>query len=223
MTALTQRLAGDRAAQIILGLSALFGLAYLFHDFGLAAPYPGNVVIKAAGIILLAGFALQQKHPVLALGLFLGSLGDIFLALEPTQLAAGIGAFGLGHLVYIYLFARIRLTHGGRAGWSRIAALALAAYGVVILSWLQPYFGELQIPASIYNGIIMVMAVLALIGRASPIAVAGALLFVLSDSVLAVRLFAEQWPWAGWVVWISYYLGQAGIAIGLTEPLPGKA
>ena len=52
---------------------------------------------------------------------------------------------------------------------------------------------------------------------------AGALLFVLSDSVLAVRLFAEQWPWAGWVVWISYYLGQAGIAIGLTEPLPGKA
>ena len=163
MTALTQRLAGDRVAQIILGLSALFGLAYLFHDFGLAAPYPGNVVIKAAGIILLAAFALQQKHPVLALGLFLGSLGDIFLALEPTQLAAGIGAFGLGHLVYIYLFARIRLTHGDRAGWSRIAALALAAYGVVILSWLQPYFGELQIPASIYNGIIMVMAVLALI------------------------------------------------------------
>ena len=162
MTALTQRLAGDRVAQIILGLSALFGLAYLFHDFGLAAPYPGNVVIKAAGIILLAAFALQQKHPVLALGLFLGSLGDIFLALEPTQLAAGIGAFGLGHLVYIYLFARIRLTHGDRAGWSRIAALALAAYGVVILSWLQPYFGELQIPASIYNGIIMVMAVLAL-------------------------------------------------------------
>ena len=105
--------------------------------------------------------------------------------------------------------------------WS--AVLALAAYGVVILSWLQPYFGELQIPASIYNGIIMVMAVLALIGRASPIAVAGALLFVLSDSVLAVRLFAEQWPWAGWVVWISYYLGQAGLAIGLTEPLPGKA
>ena len=51
MTALTQRLAGDRTAQIILGLSALFGLAYLFHDFGLAAPYPVNVVIKAAGII----------------------------------------------------------------------------------------------------------------------------------------------------------------------------
>ena len=91
---------------------------------------------------------------------------------------------------------------------------------MVILSWLQPYFGELQVPASIYNAIILIMAVLALIGRAPPLAVAGALLFVVSDSVLAVRLFAEQLPWAGWVVWVTYYLAQAFIAVGLTEPRP---
>ncbi|WP_300545852.1 lysoplasmalogenase [Maricaulis sp.] len=214
---LPQTVRNDRAAQILLGLSALFGLAYLFDDFGLGAPYPLDVAIKAAGILLLAGFALQQRHPVLALGLFLGAQGDIFLALQPAQLPLGIAAFGLGHLVYIYLFAMIRLRDGARGSWSRIGALALAAYGIVMLSWLQPYFGELRLAASIYNGIILVMAILAVLGRAPALALAGALLFVVSDSVLAVRLFADGLDWAGPVVWITYYLGQAGIAVGLAS------
>jgi uncharacterized membrane protein YhhN len=214
---LPQTVRNDRAAQILLGLSALFGLAYLFDDFGLGAPYPLDVAIKAAGILLLAGFALQQRHPVLALGLFLGAQGDIFLALQPAQLPLGIAAFGLGHLVYIYLFAMIRLRDGARGSWSRIGALALAAYGIVMLSWLQPYFGELRLAASIYNGIILVMAILAVLGRAPALALAGALLFVVSDSVLAVRLFADGLDWAGPVVWVTYYLGQAGIAVGLAS------
>ena len=58
------------------------------------------------------------------------------------------------------------------------ARRALAAYGVVMLGWLQPYFGDLQLPASIYNGIILVMTVLAVIGRVPPLATAGALLFL---------------------------------------------
>lgn len=221
MTSTLRTLAGDRPSQIILILSALFALAYLLDDFGLSAPYPADVAIKAAGILLLAVFALVHGHRILALGLFLGSLGDIFLALEPAQLPLGIAAFGLGHLVYIFLFARIRLESGGRSGWSRIAALALAAYGVVMLGWLQPYFGDLQLPASIYNGIILVMTVLAVIGRVPPLATAGALLFLVSDSVLAVRLFTGYLEWAGPVVWVTYYLGQAGIALGLA--LDGKS
>ena len=212
------KLAGqDRVAAIILAASAVFGLIYLFDDFGIGAPYPLDVAIKSAGIHLLAAFALRRGAPVLALGLFLGAWGDIFLALQPTQIAAGIGAFGLGHLVYIGLFARIRMSRGGRGGWSRVGALAIAAFGIVMLSWLQPYFGDMQLPASIYNGIILVMAVLAILGRAPLLAMIGAILFVISDSVLAARMFAGMLDWAGPVVWITYYLGQAGIAVGLSQ------
>lgn len=224
MTSPFQTLRNDRTAQLLVAVSALFGLIYLFDDFGFGTPYPLNVAIKAAGIVLLAVFALYRRHRVLALGLFFGSLGDIFLALEPSQLPLGIAAFGLGHLVYIYLFARIRMDGGGRGGWSRIAALALAAYGIVMLSWLQPYFGDLRIAASVYNGIILVMTVLAVIGRAPALATAGALLFLVSDSVLAVRLFTGYLEWAGPVVWVTYYLGQAGIALGLgARPAPPAA
>ena len=82
---------------------------------------------------------------------------------------------------------------------------------------LQPHFGEMRIPASVYNGIIMLMAILAVMSRAHPLAIAGALLFVISDSVLAWRMFADALPWGGPVVWVTYYLAQAGICLGLSK------
>ena len=223
MTLIKNAWQSDRPSQLILAASALFALIYLFDDFGISAPFPVNVVIKAAGIVLLAIYALRQDHLVLAAGLALGAVGDVFLALDESVLPLGLAAFGLGHLVYIWLFARWRMQAGPRGGMSRIAALAIAAFGLVMLGWLQPYFGELRVAASVYNAIILVMAILAVLGRSPTLALIGALLFVVSDSVLAVRLFADQLEWAGPVVWVTYYLGQAGIALGLARARPGSA
>lgn len=217
MTLITQAWPNDRVSRLILTASGLFALIYLFDDFGLSSPFPANVVIKAAGVALLAAYAFRAGHLVLAVGLALGALGDVFLALDASVLPLGIAAFGLGHLVYIWLFARWRMEAGPRGGLSRIAALAVALAGLAMMNWLQPHFGELQIAASVYNGIILVMAVLAILGRSPLLAMIGALLFVVSDSVLAIRLFAGELDWAGPVVWICYYLGQAAITLGLTQ------
>jgi len=201
----------------LLALSALLGLAYLGDGFGLTAPYPFNVVLKASGIVLLGVFAAVRGHWLLAAGLLLGSAGDVFLALEPTQTAFGIGAFGLGHIVYILLFADVLRRSASRGLPGYLAAAILAIFGAIMLVALQPHFGELRIPASIYNAIIMLMAILAVLGRAPALAIIGALLFVVSDSVLAWRMFADALPWGGPVVWVTYYLGQAGIAVGLSS------
>lgn len=217
MTLLASALPQNRTDRIILAASAIFATVYLFDDFGLSAPFPLNVVIKATGVVLLALYALRQKHLVLAVGLALGAVGDVFLALDESVLPLGIAAFGLGHLVYIWLFAQWRFKAGPRGGMSRIFALVIAAFGLVMLNWLQPHFGELRVAASVYNAIILVMAILAVLGRAPTLAMIGALLFVISDSVLAVRLFAGELDWAGPVVWVTYYLGQAGIALGLAR------
>lgn len=217
MTLLANTLPQNRTDRIILAASAIFAAIYLFDDFGLSAPFPLDVVIKAAGIVLLALYALRQKHLVLAVGLALGATGDVFLALDESVLPLGIAAFGLGHLVYIWLFAQWRFKAGPRGGMSRIAALGVALFGLAMLNWLQPHFGELRVAASVYNGIILVMTVLAILGRAPALALIGALLFLVSDSVLAMRLFAGQLDWAGPVVWVTYYLGQAGIALGLAR------
>jgi uncharacterized membrane protein YhhN len=209
--------ASDTLGRTLLIVSALFALIYLVGSFGVELTYPMNVLIKATGVLLLAAYALRREAPILATGLFLGAWGDIFLALQPEQLAAGIGAFGLGHIVYIALFADQLRKHGlnGVKGWAMAGVIILA--GGAMLVFLQPHFGELRIAASVYNAIILIMAVLAVLGRAPSLAIIGAVLFVISDGVLAMRLFADMLPWGGPVVWSAYYLGQAGIALGLSQ------
>lgn len=204
--------------RLLLLIAAIFGLAYLVDDFGLAAPYPGNVIIKTTGIALLAVLAVTRKRPLLAVGLAAGACGDALLDLQPPQVTAGIAAFGVGHLIYVALFVGELRREGSRGlpGW--IGAGVLACFGVAMLIYLQPHFGELRGPASVYNGIIIVMACLATAGRSPTPAMVGALLFVASDSVLAMRMFAGQLPWAGPLVWLTYFLGQAGIALGLSRP-----
>lgn len=214
------KLIGSNATQnqhYVLIASAVLGFLYLFDGFGLALPYPADVVLKASGIILLGVLAMMRGYRWLAAGLFLGSAGDAFLALQPQQTALGILSFGLGHIVYIGLFAMVLRQRSLVGGYGFLAAAGLAVFGAIMLTALQPHFGELRIAASIYNAIIMLMAILAVIGRAHPLAIAGALLFVVSDSVLAWRMFADALPWGGPVVWVTYYLGQAGICLGLAR------
>ncbi|MGK0265860.1 MAG: putative membrane protein YhhN [Maricaulis sp.] len=216
MTAKPVTIATDRASKMLLMAALVLGLAYLLDDFGLGAPYPLNVIIKAGGVVLLGAYALKQGRVWLGLGLLAGSAGDAFLALQPTQQALGILAFGIGHLIYIGLFADQLRRKGNRGLPGYLATLVLIVFGAVMLLALQPHFGDLRIAASVYNGIILVMAALALIGRAPPLATLGALLFVVSDSVLAWRMFAGMLDWAGPVVWVCYFGGQALIALGLS-------
>ncbi|WP_417477691.1 lysoplasmalogenase [Maricaulis sp.] len=218
MTATPITIASDRVSRLILLAALALGAIYLFDDFGLGAPYPLNVIIKAGGVVLLGVYALRQGRLWLGLGLLAGSAGDVFLALQPTQQALGILAFGIGHIIYIGLFADQLRRKGNRGLPGYLATGVIIVFGAVMLVALQPHFGDLRIAASIYNGIILVMVALALIGRAPKLAVIGALLFLVSDAVLAWRMFAGMLDWAGPVVWVCYFGGQACIALGLSHP-----
>lgn len=159
-----------------------------------------------------------------ALGLTLGAAGDWFLA-RPGERSflAGMAAFGLGHLAYvsgIYALAAAR-------GWPEITTLHLAAAGVLALLllstevWLAPRTGALLWPVRAYVLLIGLMgaALLALPGGAgAPLILSGGVLFVLSDLLLALRLFVARDPRAqralSLSLWPAYWLGQALIAGG---------
>jgi hypothetical protein len=42
----------------------------------------------------------------------------------------------------------------------------------------------------------------------------GAVLFLISDSLLAIHKFKAPMPLRDYLVWSTYYLGQCGIALG---------
>ncbi|PWE18633.1 hypothetical protein DDZ18_03275 [Marinicauda salina] len=211
----------DWAAPVYLVVSAACAFAFLALDLTTTS-MPGMAALKAVGIVMLAAYAGFSRAPLLALALVLSACGDYALEMQPARLAAGIGFFGAAHLAYIAIFAGLIL---GR-GWRRdglVLAGALVVYGAAMIWWLRPYMGGLAGPAIAYNVIILAMAICAALVRGPRLILLGALLFVISDSILGASWFRElnvawgRFDLDGAAVWTTYYLAQAALAVGIVR------
>ncbi|WP_421790434.1 lysoplasmalogenase [Hyphobacterium sp.] len=211
----------DGRGYLFLGGAAVLALGYLLTQFGLPVEGYPRVALKASGIVFLAIYAARRQAFLLALALAASAVGDAMLALEPARMTLGILAFGAAHILYGWIFLRVIRMRGLRGLTGYVLAAIIAIAGVVILLWMQPGMGDLAIPATAYNGIIVVMAVLAALSKARWLAVIGALLFVGSDTLIALNLFQNYDPaWRGPAVWISYVAAQFCLLFGLIHEKP---
>ena len=81
---------------------------------------------------------------------------------------------------------------------------------------LRPNLGKNQLPVGVYLVTILFMALAALaIPAAQPWLGLGAVLFVISDGVIAADKFGRPIPYRGLIVWATYYGGQALMALSL--------
>jgi uncharacterized membrane protein YhhN len=212
----------DRLDRWLLLLSIASSAAYMATRA--AQPFPGSVVLKALGMAPLAVLAWRVLSKadragdarILATALALSCLGDVVLHLDGRRyFAHALGAFLLAHLAYILLFTRswprpLRPS----AGQVILAALVLL-YGLVVCAWLWTGLGRLLVPALAYACAITAMTVSTILaGFSRPFVWIGALLFLISDSLIAAGRFRMWMPLAALLIWPTYYLGQYGIAIG---------
>ena len=211
----------DWAAPVYLAVSALAAAAYLGLDLVLVSA-PGLAITKTLGVVLLAAYAAFSRAPLLALALVLSAGGDYALALDPPAREAGMGFFGAAHIAYIGLFALAIVRHGLRKD-GLILALALAAFGAAMFVWLRPGLGTLAAPVTAYLAVIVIMAALAALVNGPRLIAAGAILFVISDSLIAAGWFRGleatlgRLDLHGAAIWTTYYLAQAGIAVGVVR------
>ncbi|XBQ16538.1 MAG: lysoplasmalogenase family protein [Oceanicaulis sp.] len=217
----TEPLIPSWAAPVYLVASLIAASVFLVFDLFIVS-MPGLAILKALGIVLLAAYALFSKAPALALALGLSACGDFALGTTPQQTEAGIAFFAGAHLVYLAMFAIALARHGVRKD-GLVLALALAAYGAAMWLWLSPGMGYLLPTASAYLGLILIMAAVAALVNGPRLITIGALLFVLSDSILAagwfrgfeLRLGAADLQ--GGLVWTTYYAAQACLAVGIVR------
>ena len=140
--------------------------------------------------------------------------GDVFLMLPRERFVAGLVCFLFAHLCYIVAFT----TDGARTP-SVWGAAVLVLYGTLMLRLLWPHLGKLKAPVSVYVAAILLMVWQALnrwmaTGDAgSALALAGALLFVTSDSTLAWNRFRDEFRSAQVVVLGTYFAAQWLIAL----------
>lgn len=163
----------------------------------------------ATAALALAGM-LGGATPAITLGLALGALGDLLLSRPSTRaFLGGMAAFALGHLAYVLAFWPL-------IGAGLHPALALGIGLALFVSgrcWLWPHCGALRLPVIAYSAIIAVMLAFALMLRPEyPLARIGALVFVLSDILLALRLFRATDPQTRHILsiflWPLYWTGQ---------------
>jgi uncharacterized membrane protein YhhN len=195
-------------------LSLLCGAAYLVTQPW--QPYPGSFIIKGLSVGPLAVLAFAAGSPLLGLALAVSTVGDVLLDLDPDRLFVfGLGSFLVAHLVYISVFVRNR-SRTVPLGVPRLLAAALVLlYSIAVSSWLLPTLGNLIVPVAIYMCAITAMVLSAILARfPNPWVAVGAILFLVSDSLLAVNKFKTPIPYRDVLVWSTYYAGQYGIAMG---------
>jgi len=172
-------------------------------------------------LLLVAQAWRAERLPgtaALWLGLALaGSLaGDVFLMLD-NLFIPGLVAFLLAHVAYTVLFRQ------GTHGWPLRPVLAgCLAYAVLMVAvlWAGGLPPGLRGPVAVYALVIALMAAQA-IGRAgvqrdsaSVLVAAGAIAFVISDTLLALNRFVSPLPASA--VWVlgTYYAAQCLIIGG---------
>jgi uncharacterized membrane protein YhhN len=200
-----------RAIALILSVAA--SLAYLF--LARSIPFPAHVVVKGLPVALLGVVALHVRHSILATALLLSSLGDVLLDLGPSNFLPGLAAFLTAHLIYTVMFLRHR-AQANPASTQWLWPVLLTVYGICIGAWLAPSLAQMRTPVFCYIAAIVAMAATASQAQyRSRWVFPGALLFLISDSVLGVSRFKMQIPWSDFLIWTTYYAGQCAIALGV--------
>jgi alkylglycerol monooxygenase len=163
-----------------------------------------NSYIKSDGAIFYS-----EKNALIAA--LLGSLAGDVLLLLPGQFVGGLVCFLLAHVAYVRALTR-------RAPWmpwrGALAGVALAGLCMVVVLWQGGLPPALRLPVCAYVVVISLMGAQSL-GRArllnDPAAwrvAAGALCFMVSDSVLAYNRFVSPLPAAQLLVLSTYYAAQ---------------
>jgi uncharacterized membrane protein YhhN len=81
---------------------------------------------------------------------------------------------------------------------------------------LRDSLGPLLIPVVVYALVLAAMAISALLADlGNPLAAIGALSFVASDAMLAIGKFDGAFPGHGPLIWVTYYLAQLFIFLGV--------
>lgn len=201
----------------ILLVAAIAGMGLIYIFFIPDEPVGFKILMKLIPMALLILFALVTK-PMLSTTYKRIIIGGLVVCIIADGVIywfiPGLITFFIGHIFYIFAFR-----HAIRRPMPVWAAVLLLLYGAVMAFWIsgsQFIEGEMVLGIAIiaYIIIISLMGWMAIRTRL-PLAIIGALLFIFSDSVLAVDRFVYDIPYRDAFVMISYYGAQIFIAASI--------
>jgi uncharacterized membrane protein YhhN len=196
-----------------------------------------SVFLVVAGWIWVLGYSRSATAATAALfaaGMTAGAIGDFFNAgvLQdfvrlPDPVLGGMAAFALGHIAYIWACVRVARGNQFHSRTRRIAGVGFWEVFAIVAWFFVVYRGTnsgahlLVWPALPYSLLLATTAgiatYLALEDRRFSSLAVGAVLFLVSDLILAFRLFHGEFPMASHAVWMTYGPGQMLIVYSIGQ------
>lgn len=185
------------------------------------------------------GQTKQGLYRYIMLALLFSMGGDVALLLNhlgELSFILGLASFLIAHVCYILAFGKLgggtsigfmkRLSQG--TVWP--LALVLLAYGIGLYSYLFPKLDTfLKIPVGVYAGVITLMAI-SLLQKKNDLnqnvflgMFVGVLLFIFSDSCIAINRFAMPIAKANFIIMITYIAAQYLIIQGIIKYQKGNS
>ena len=203
-------------------------------------------IFKPMLMITLVGFYYQQvagqwnrAHKLMVAAFFFSWVGDVSLMLvfkNENLFLAGLVSFLITHLLYTVAFNRVDLRDKEALLPKQIWKVTpLILYMAVLFYFLIPGISNnektnpLLVPVIVYAVAIANMVAFAVnrYGRVNDdsfkLVFAGALLFMFSDSIIAINKFLHPFPTASIFIMALYITGQYLIAQGMLSQFNRKA
>lgn len=211
--------------KIYLGFSAIY-LLILFLVYESLDLFIKPVLIPLLGF----GVYFHKKFPhrkTLLAALLFSWIGDIILLftdIAEIYFILGLVAFLISHIFLCVLFNK-QIKSGVKKNRVvfGIGSLLIAVYLIGMVAFLFPALGDLKVPVVIYASVISIMLLFAFNGfliwgkPANQFVFIGALIFVISDSILAINKFYTPIEKSSFFIMLTYLVAQYLIVIGILK------
>jgi uncharacterized membrane protein YhhN len=184
-------------------------------------PYPFawfTKILPLAILVIVSYYNLTgKKRALIILALLFSSIGDVFLAMPGHKyFIHGMAAFGIAHLFYFTYFFNLPKIEFPRA----FIAIGIILYSISLFIFLLPNVKELLIPIISYIILISLMGISSVLGiRNNYLIILGAIIFIVSDSLIAINMFIIPVLNASFLIMLTYYVAQFLIVLGVIKSL----
>lgn len=183
-------------------------------------------------IFLMVYYLSSRKGKITHLSkLMIGALifswfGDVLLMVQGQVEGVfifGLAAFLVAHVFYIFSYNLAKYKEPGELNKSfvRTRIAFLLFIGGALIYMLFPFLTDLLIPVIVYTAVIVTMGIFALLRRGWTIdksfimVYSGALLFIMSDSIIAINKFMSPIVQASLLIMATYIVAQFLIVKGI--------
>lgn len=220
---------------LALLLYLLDGIIHLISEYlHFPAVKYGSKILLMPLLALFLISKVKSNNKLILSALFFSWLGDIFLMFPRNEYSEqmqkllfifGLASFLIAHIFYVFTFLK-EINSVKKVSLiveNPYLVLPFLVFLFFLLYFLFPYLKDMKLPVVVYGSIINLMALMALnrknlvIASSFYLVFIGALLFMISDTTIAVNVFYKAQPWHRIFIMSTYILAQALIVYGWVQ------